>query len=154
MRSILPPAVLAGGLYFGEEMNVRFEDDFFCGLPVGSPRTQDERVCAQSTEGTSTGACLSQHAREEGRSLQPATIQEAYEANPRGESSERALPESSQTATSCRVTRGDCLEEMRAMPDNSVDLVFTSPPYEAQRSYGRADKAFTKIGEEMMEALQ
>lgn len=31
---------------------------------------------------------------------------------------------------------GDCLEVMRAMPEDSVDLVFTSPPYEAARTYG------------------
>ena len=31
---------------------------------------------------------------------------------------------------------GDCLELMRAMPTGSVDLVFTSPPYEAARTYG------------------
>jgi DNA modification methylase len=31
---------------------------------------------------------------------------------------------------------GDCLELMREMPDDSVDLVFTSPPYEAARTYG------------------
>lgn len=31
---------------------------------------------------------------------------------------------------------GDCLDLMRAMPDGCVDLVFCSPPYEAQRSYG------------------
>lgn len=31
---------------------------------------------------------------------------------------------------------GDNLEIMRAMPDASVDLVFTSPPYEAARTYG------------------
>ncbi len=30
---------------------------------------------------------------------------------------------------------GDCLEVMRAMPDNSVDMVLTSPPYEAARTY-------------------
>lgn len=29
----------------------------------------------------------------------------------------------------------DCLTAMKQMPDNSVDLVFTSPPYEAARSY-------------------
>lgn len=34
------------------------------------------------------------------------------------------------------VHHGDCLEVMRAMPDNSVDLVLTSPPYEAARTYG------------------
>lgn len=30
----------------------------------------------------------------------------------------------------------DCLEWMRRQPDNCVDLVFCSPPYEAQRTYG------------------
>lgn len=34
------------------------------------------------------------------------------------------------------IIHGDCLEVMRAMPDNSVDLVFGSPPYEAARTYG------------------
>lgn len=31
---------------------------------------------------------------------------------------------------------GDCLDIMRAMPPRSVDLVFTSSPYEAARTYG------------------
>lgn len=31
---------------------------------------------------------------------------------------------------------GDCLEVMKRMPDNSVDLVFCSPPYEDARTYG------------------
>lgn len=31
---------------------------------------------------------------------------------------------------------GDCLELMRAMPSDSVDLVMCSPPYEAARTYG------------------
>lgn len=35
-----------------------------------------------------------------------------------------------------RFVVGDCLEVMREMPDDSVDLVFTSPPYEAARTYG------------------
>lgn len=37
---------------------------------------------------------------------------------------------------SCQVLCGDNLELMRAMPAQSVDLVFTSPPYEAARTYG------------------
>ncbi len=35
----------------------------------------------------------------------------------------------------CRLTEGDSLEVLRAAPDNSVDLVFTSPPYENARTY-------------------
>ena len=31
---------------------------------------------------------------------------------------------------------GDCLDILRKMPTDSVDLVFTSPPYEAARTYG------------------
>ena len=31
---------------------------------------------------------------------------------------------------------GDCLDLLRALPDDSVDLVFCSPPYEAARAYG------------------
>jgi DNA modification methylase len=35
-----------------------------------------------------------------------------------------------------QILEGDCLSPMKAMPDNSVDLVFCSPPYEAARTYG------------------
>lgn len=35
-----------------------------------------------------------------------------------------------------KVLCGDCLEILKSMEDNSVDLVFTSPPYEAARTYG------------------
>lgn len=31
---------------------------------------------------------------------------------------------------------GDCLERLRRMPDASVDLIVTSPPYESARTYG------------------
>jgi len=31
---------------------------------------------------------------------------------------------------------GDCLEEMKKMPDKSIDLVVTSPPYDNLRDYG------------------
>lgn len=35
-----------------------------------------------------------------------------------------------------RIIVGDCLDALRSMPDRSVDLVVTSPPYEDARSYG------------------
>jgi hypothetical protein len=35
-----------------------------------------------------------------------------------------------------RILHGDCLDIMRDMPSDSVDLVFCSPPYEAARTYG------------------
>jgi len=34
-----------------------------------------------------------------------------------------------------RIILGDCLDELRMMPDDSVDLIITSPPYEDQRTY-------------------
>lgn len=34
------------------------------------------------------------------------------------------------------VIHGDCLDIMRSMPSECVDLVFCSPPYEAARTYG------------------
>lgn len=40
------------------------------------------------------------------------------------------------TASTPQLLLGDCLDLMRDMTDNSVDLVFTSPPYEAARTYG------------------
>lgn len=35
-----------------------------------------------------------------------------------------------------RIVQGDCLDVLRTLPDDSVDLVFCSPPYEAARTYG------------------
>lgn len=35
-----------------------------------------------------------------------------------------------------KIICGDCLDVLKSMPDDSVDLVFTSPPYPSQRSYG------------------
>jgi DNA modification methylase len=35
---------------------------------------------------------------------------------------------------------GDCLQTLRALPDASVDLVVTSPPYDGQSKYGNGEK--------------
>jgi len=45
-----------------------------------------------------------------------------------------------------RVICGDCLEVMRKIPDESVDLVVTSPPYNLKNSTGNGMKAVTKTG--------
>ena len=34
-----------------------------------------------------------------------------------------------------RIYQGDCLDLMREMPDKSVDLVVTSPPYNCKKPY-------------------
>ena len=45
-----------------------------------------------------------------------------------------------------KVICGDCLEVMRQMPDDSIDLVVTSPPYNLKNSTGNGMKANTKSG--------
>jgi site-specific DNA-methyltransferase (adenine-specific) len=42
----------------------------------------------------------------------------------------------SQSEAIYSLVHGDCLKIMQSMPDNSVDLVICSPPYEDSRSYG------------------
>ena len=37
---------------------------------------------------------------------------------------------------SIKIIQDDCLAALRKMADNSIDLVFCSPPYEAARTYG------------------
>lgn len=39
---------------------------------------------------------------------------------------------------------GDCLEFMRTLPDNSVDLTITSPPYDNLRSYNGNNELWNK----------
>lgn len=38
-----------------------------------------------------------------------------------------------------KVTQGDCLEFMKKIPDNSIDLVLTDPPFKDNRRPLRAD---------------
>jgi len=37
-----------------------------------------------------------------------------------------------------KIIQGDCLEVLKTLPENSIDLIVTSPPYAEQRqdSYG------------------
>jgi len=43
-----------------------------------------------------------------------------------------------------KLIQGDCIEKMKDIPDNSIDMVMTSPPYDNLRDYG---KDFTGWGE-------
>jgi len=56
---------------------------------------------------------------------------------------------------------GDCKEELKNLPENSVDLIFTSPPYADQRknTYGGIHPKkyvdwFLSIGEELLRVLK
>jgi hypothetical protein len=40
------------------------------------------------------------------------------------------------SADNCTLYHGDCLEVLRKLPADSVDLIFGSPPYEDARTYG------------------
>ena len=39
-----------------------------------------------------------------------------------------------------RLMIGDCLQILRALPTDSVDLFITSPPYDGQSKYGNGEK--------------
>jgi len=45
-----------------------------------------------------------------------------------------------------QIVCGDCLEVMRELPSDSIDLVVTSPPYNLKNSTGNGMKAGTKTG--------
>lgn len=36
-----------------------------------------------------------------------------------------------------KLIHGDCIDKMRDIPDNSIDMVMTSPPYDNLRDYGK-----------------
>jgi site-specific DNA-methyltransferase (adenine-specific) len=52
-----------------------------------------------------------------------------------------------------KITQGDCLESLREIPDNSVDLVITSPPYFQQREYDGGGIGNEKKPDEYISAL-
>jgi modification methylase len=53
-----------------------------------------------------------------------------------------------------RIICGDCLEVMKSMPSESIDLVVTSPPYNLKNSTGNGMKSNTKSGKWAGAALQ
>lgn len=53
-----------------------------------------------------------------------------------------------------KIICGDCLTIMRQMPDSSIDLVVTSPPYNLKNSTGNGMKANTTSGKWAGNALQ
>lgn len=50
--------------------------------------------------------------------------------------------------------QGDCLEVMKNIPDNSIDLVVTSPPYDDLRSYKGYSFKFEEIAKEIFRILK
>lgn len=56
----------------------------------------------------------------------------------------------------------DCLDVLREIPDSSLDLVVTSPPYDGQPRYGNGERygrdwyegQFLKITDEIYRVLQ
>lgn len=48
----------------------------------------------------------------------------------------------------------DCIEGMKLLPDNSVDLVVTSPPYDNLRTYNGFEIDFTETGKQIYRVLK
>jgi len=53
-----------------------------------------------------------------------------------------------------QVVCGDCLEGMKLIPDNSVDLIVTSPPYDNLRDYEGFEWDFEKTAQELKRVLK
>ncbi len=49
---------------------------------------------------------------------------------------------------------GDCVDVMKKMPSNSIDLVVTSPPYDSVRKYNGFSYDLHKTGEELFRILK
>ena len=45
--------------------------------------------------------------------------------------------------------QGDCLDKMKDIPDNSIDLTVTSPPYDNLRTYNGYSWDFENIAKEL-----
>ncbi len=48
-----------------------------------------------------------------------------------------------------KVIQGDCLEVMKGIPDKSIDMVLTSPPYDELRNYNGYSFDFENIAKEL-----
>jgi site-specific DNA-methyltransferase (adenine-specific) len=53
-----------------------------------------------------------------------------------------------------KIVCGDCIERMQQLPDNSIDLIVTSPPYNLKNSSGNGMSVNTKTGKWAGAALQ
>jgi len=53
-----------------------------------------------------------------------------------------------------KIIQGDCLDVMKEMPDNSVDLVVTSPPYDNLRDYKGYEFNFEGIANELYRVVK
>lgn len=53
-----------------------------------------------------------------------------------------------------KIVCGDCIKVMKAIPDNTIDLIVTSPPYDNLRTYNGFNFEFPKIAEQMYRILK
>jgi DNA modification methylase len=53
-----------------------------------------------------------------------------------------------------KIYNGDCLEVMKELPDKSIDLVLTSPPYDDLRSYETFTFDFENIAKELFRIIR
>ena len=53
-----------------------------------------------------------------------------------------------------KIIQGDCLEVMKSIPDKSIDMVLTSPPYDNLRDYKGYTFNFEGIAQEIYRVLK
>ena len=53
-----------------------------------------------------------------------------------------------------KIYQGDCLEVMKEIPDNNIDMVFTSPPYDNLRIYKGYTFNFEGIAKELYRVVK
>lgn len=53
-----------------------------------------------------------------------------------------------------KIIHGDCLEVMKQLPDKSIDLVLTSPPYDNLRDYGEYVFNFPETAKELFRVIK
>ena len=53
-----------------------------------------------------------------------------------------------------KIINGDCLEVLKDLPDNSIDMVLTSPPYDTLRQYNGFSFDFENIAKELYRIIK
>ena len=51
------------------------------------------------------------------------------------------------------IINGDCLEEMKKLSDESIDIIITSPPYEKLRAYNGYSFDFEGVAKEIFRIM-
>jgi len=53
-----------------------------------------------------------------------------------------------------KITQGDCLDLLKELPNDTIDMVITSPPYDDIRNYNGYNFEFEKIANELLRVIK